>query len=168
MELEVELHGTTYSTMMQFAQTHPDREIIGLLFGNKIEPNRLIMSEAYPFRVGGATGVEFQDEDYVKAVPIIQDCESRGLQWVGWFHSHPFRRGNHLYLSLTDIGHQYVQQQLNPDWIAIVINPYQINDRRTVKGMQAFQLKEKVCKREKKRIVTKSVKKLPLRLVNIN
>ena len=36
--------------------------------------------------------VEFTDEDYIRLVPIIKQCESDGLKWLGWFHSHPSRQ----------------------------------------------------------------------------
>lgn len=115
------------------------REIIGIFFGNSIDRPSITIIEAYPFRVGHRTGVEFEDQDYEKAAPIIKDCERRGLGWLGWFHSHPFR-GDSIYMSSTDVQYQFFQQQLNPLWTAIVLNPNQVRDPNTTKGARAYQL----------------------------
>jgi proteasome lid subunit RPN8/RPN11 len=157
---------SVYSIMMDFAQHNPELEIIGIFFGIIETTGNIKVLEAYPFRVGKHTGVQFEDEDYVKAVPLIKDCVTRGLEWLGWFHSHPFRIGDHLYMSNIDIGYQYIQQQLNPFWTALVLNPHQINSWRTVRGMRAFRMKEKRKKGSNLRIVTKQVHRLNLRITN--
>ena len=148
--------------MMEYAQKQPDREIIGVFFGILDESGNLEIKEAYPMRVGEHTGVEFEDDDYVKVVPIIKACATKGLEWLGWFHSHPFRKGDQIYMSSTDIAHQRIQQALNPAWTAIVLNPHQIDDPKTAKGARAFQLK----RNEKKEKITKKVLGLELILTD--
>ena len=96
--------------------------------------------EAYSFRVGRHTEVHFNDSDYEKILPIIKDCATRNLEWLGWFHSHPFKRGDHIYMSNVDVSYQYPAQIQNPFWTAIVCNPHQIKDRSTTRGMRAFRL----------------------------
>jgi proteasome lid subunit RPN8/RPN11 len=149
---------SAYNIMMEFAQRTPHLEIIGIFFGTINSTGDIHVVEAYPFRVGQPTGVEFEDEDYIKAVPIIKECGTRNLEWLGWFHSHPFQGGDHLYMSNVDVGYHYIQQQLNPFWTALVLNPHQINDHKTCKGMRAFRLQEKY---DKKKLV-REVKKKPL------
>jgi len=117
--------------MMNFAQEHPRKEIIGVFFGKISENGDLFVLEAYPFRVGKRTEVHFKDSDYEKVLPIIKDCSTRNLEWLGWFHSHPFKRGDHLYMSQTDVSYQYPAQIQNPNWTAIVCNPHQIKDPST-------------------------------------
>ncbi|MHA1855083.1 MAG: Mov34/MPN/PAD-1 family protein [Promethearchaeota archaeon] len=130
----------SYSKMMDFAQDHPRNEIIGVFFGKIRENGDIDVLEVYPFRVGKHTEVHFKDSDYEKVLPIIKDCSSRDLEWLGWFHSHPFKHGDHLYMSNTDIFYQYPAQIQNPFWTAIICNPHQINDSSTSRGMRAFRL----------------------------
>ena len=138
----VHLNLKSYSIMMNFAKENSHKEIIGVFFG-KINENGngdIEISEAYPFRVGKRTEVHFKDSDYEKVLPIIKDCSTRNLEWLGWFHSHPFKRGDHLYMSQTDVSYQYPAQIQNPNWTAIVCNPHQIKDPSTSRGMRAFRL----------------------------
>ena len=76
--------------MMDFAQKNSHREIIGIFFGT-IEKTGIFPSLKHIHsELAGASEFVFEDEDYVKAVPIIKDCAARNLIWLGWFHSHPF------------------------------------------------------------------------------
>lgn len=136
----VHLNIDSYSKMMNYAQEHSHNEIIGAFFGKINENGDIEISEAYPFRVGRHTEVHFKDSDYEKVLPIIKDCSTRNLEWLGWFHSHPFKRGDHLYMSQTDVSYQYPAQIQNPYWTAIVCNPHQIKDPSTFRGMRAFRL----------------------------
>ncbi len=137
------VHRPVYHTMMDFARQHLDREVIGIFFGKINEIQDLEIFEAYPFRVGERTDVEFIDEDYERAAPLIQECEKRGLIWCGWFHSHPFYQGDHLYLSSKDISYHLPVQESNPFWTAIVINPYQVNKTGAFDGIKAFRVQTK-------------------------
>ena len=136
----VHLNIDSYQTMMNFAQENPRKEIIGAFFGKICENGDIKVLEAYSFRVGRHTEVHFNDSDYEKILPIIKDCATRNLEWLGWFHSHPFKRGDHIYMSNTDISYQYPAQIQNPYWTAIVCNPHQIKDSSTTRGMRAFRL----------------------------
>ena len=120
----------------------------------------MIIRKAIPFRIGDHTEVHFVDEDYVKLVPIIKEMNSNGLDWVGWFHSHPFKGGDHLYMSRVDIKYQFPAQSQNFLWTALILNPYQISDPSTVSGIRAFRLKWK----KKKHQLTKKVEVLNLEI----
>ena len=126
--------------MMKYASDHPNREVIGVFFGTKNESSELFIQESYPFRVGNREDVHFEDEDYVKVVPLIKSAAERNLDWMGWFHSHPFKGGDRIYMSRTDVTYHHPAQTQNPHWTAIVINPHQIYDPTTVQGMRAYCL----------------------------
>lgn len=125
--------------MMNFARENSKNEIIGVFFGKVMINGDLLIKEAIPFRIGKKTEVHFKDQDYEKLIPIVKEYESKTLEWLGWFHSHPFH-GDALYLSRTDFEYQFIQQQINPYWTAIVLNPYQIDDPSTTKGARAFRI----------------------------
>ena len=110
---QIVLDRATFDIMMNFAQENPRREIIGIIFGRLDEDSKLLITNAYPFRVGKRKEVHFIDEDYEKALPLIKASEKQNLQWIGWFHSHPFKPGDHLYMSSTDIRYHYPVQQGN-------------------------------------------------------
>ena len=136
-----------YQVMMNYAQQHPHHEIIGVFFGTVgLKDGGICVRKAFPFRVGEFDEVDFTDEDYVRLIPIIKQCESDGLKWLGWFHSHPFKGGDHIYMSTKDVNHQRPAQQQNPFWTAIVLNPHQIQDPKTSQGMRAYRLKWKTGK----------------------
>ena len=139
----IKVRRSAYKTMMGYAEDHPKKEVLGIFFGTIEKNHTVVVEKSYPFRVGGSKEVDFLDEDYVRAVPLIRENEGKGLRWLGWFHSHPFTRGDHIYMSNKDVRHQKPAQSQNPYWTAIVINPYQINDPATKKGMRAYRLKEK-------------------------
>ncbi len=134
---------SAYNVMIEFALENKNREILGVFFGIIDDLSNIIVKHAITFRVGNRTEVHFEDEDYVKLVPIIQEMDSNGFKWLGWFHSHPFNLGDHLYMSKTDVLHQFPAQNQNPFWTAIIVNPYQINDPLTINGARAFRLKRK-------------------------
>lgn len=137
--------------MMEFAIKNPQHEILGIFFGQILKDLSIQIQEAYPFRVGRRQEVAFEDEDYVKAVPLIKDCTKRNLDWLGWFHSHPFS-GDAIHMSSIDINHQQIQQQLNPFWTALILNPHQISDPTTTKGVRAFRLQQKTGKKPSREI----------------
>ncbi len=160
--LKTYVYHSSYQVMFQFASDHPDREIIGVFFGNMNEKGDLFIKEAYPFRVGNREDVHFEDEDYVKVVPLIREAADRNLDWFGWFHSHPFKGGDHIYMSHTDVSYHLPAQTQNPFWTAIVINPHQRDDVSTVRGMRAYRLewdRKRDCPRKK-------VLKLELELID--
>jgi len=140
--------------MMEYANHHPQHEIIGVFFGTVGKQGEICIRRAFPFRVGARDEVEFNDDDYERIYPIIKKCHVDGLTWLGWFHSHPFKGGDHIYMSQTDVNHHRPAQQQNPFWTAIVINPHQIRDPNTCQGMRAYRLKWKTGKsRPSKRVL---------------
>ncbi|MHA1584747.1 MAG: Mov34/MPN/PAD-1 family protein [Promethearchaeota archaeon] len=155
---------SAFDQMMEFASKNPSREVLGVFFGDISNDGIVFVKEAYNFRVGGKIEVSFQDEDYERVYPIIKDSQKRKLEWLGWFHSHPFAGGDHLYMSTTDIRYQLPAQTQNPFWTAIILNPHQKNDPTTMNGARAFRL---IAKESRGRItITKKVKTLQISLVN--
>ena len=150
---KVLLKKNAFNVMMGFAAQHPDNEVVGIIFGTILDSGDIQIMKAYPFRVGLRSEVEFIDEDYEKAVPIIKECQKMHLEWLGWFHSHPFYPGDHLYMSNVDVANHRPAQTMNPFWTAIVINPHQQNDPRTTLGARAFRLKQKDSTQKVKRKV---------------
>ena len=149
-----------YHVMMGYAQQHPHHEIIGVFFGTIERQGSICIRKAYSFRVGEIDEVEFIDSDYERLYPIIKQCESDGLTWLGWFHSHPFEGRDHIYMSQKDVNYQRPAQQQNPFWTAIVINPHQIRDPNTTQGMRAYRLKWKTGKTRPSR----RVQEIPLQV----
>jgi proteasome lid subunit RPN8/RPN11 len=135
-----------YHVMMNYAQQHPYHEVIGVFFGTIGHQGEICVRKAFPFRIGAIDEVEFTDDDYERLYPIIKQCELDGLKWLGWFHSHPFKGGDHIYMSHKDVNYQRPAQQQNPFWTAIVINPHQTRDPNTTQGMRAYRLKWKTGK----------------------
>ena len=160
---KVLLSKSEYTSMMKYAEKHPHTEIIGIFFGTLLhqENDAILIEESYNFREGGETEVDFIEEDYIRAVPLIKKNEKKGLKWLGWFHSHPFQGGDHLYMSRKDIDHHQVAQSQNPYWTAIVLNPYQKDDPNTTKGAKAFCLKRKLLRRG----ISRRVERLDLEIV---
>ena len=144
-----------YHAMMEYAKQHPQNEVIGVFFGIIGKRGEICVRRAIPFRVGVIDEVEFVEEDYERLYPILKQCESEGLKWLGWFHSHPFKGGDHIYMSQKDVNYQRPAQQQNPFWTAIVINPHQIRDPNTSQGMRAYRLKWKTGKARPSRRVQK-------------
>ncbi|MHA1776546.1 MAG: hypothetical protein DRO88_11005 [Promethearchaeia archaeon] len=139
-EVLLQIPYQVYQTMMKFAKSSPHREVIGPLFGKMENNNTLRITSAYPFRIGSKRDVHFEDSDYERLLPLIKEHEEKKEDWVGWFHSHPFEHGDFLYMSKTDVKYHSIAQVGNHKWTAVILNPYQIEDPRTTKGMRAFRL----------------------------
>jgi len=110
------------------------REVYGFLIGT-IANNNVVIYEAIPMVHGGATEVEFEEQHYIEAAEINEKAAEKRLFLVGWYHSHP---GLHIFLSSVDIKNHIGYQGLNPQAIALVIDPSQIN--ATYSGFEIFRL----------------------------
>lgn len=154
---EIHLNSAAYRTMMDFARQNPQNEVIGIFFG-KIKKSILEIVEAYPIRVGEQAEVDFQDEDYETSLPLIQNCAQRHLDWLGWFHSHPFKGGDRIFMSRKDQHYHFNAQQGMLHWTALVLNPHQISDPNTTQGLRAYQF----MVNEKKTEITHKLKEIPV------
>ncbi|MDD1777634.1 MAG: Mov34/MPN/PAD-1 family protein, partial [Candidatus Helarchaeota archaeon] len=110
------------------------REVYGFLIGT-IENNNVIIHESIPMVHGGATEVEFEEQHYIEAAEINEKAAEKSLFLVGWYHSHP---GLQIFLSSVDIKNHIGYQGLNPQAIALVIDPSKIN--ATYSGFEIFRL----------------------------
>ncbi|MHA1520211.1 MAG: hypothetical protein ACTSRK_08515 [Promethearchaeota archaeon] len=136
---KIRISSSAQQIMMEFAESSPSREVLGVIFGFVNDQEEVCITKAHPFRVGQKHEVQFIDEDYERVYPLIKSHEAEGLIWLGWFHSHPFKGGDHIYMSKTDIKYHSNAQNGNPNWTAIVINPHQCQDPNTFHGMRAFR-----------------------------
>lgn len=135
----IHITNSVYQTMIEYAQSSPKREVIGVLFGKVNDKNDVCFQHAHPFRIGRMQDVHFIDEDYERVYKLIKKYDPLGLKWLGWFHSHPFKGGDHIYMSNTDVKYHSNAQNGNPFWTAIVINPHQITDPSTFHGIRAYR-----------------------------
>jgi len=110
------------------------REVYGFLIGT-IENNNVVIHESIPMVHGGATEVEFEEQHYIEAAEINEKAAEKSLFLVGWYHSHP---GLQIFLSSVDIKNHIGYQGLNPQAIALVIDPSKIN--ATYSGFEIFRL----------------------------
>ncbi len=110
------------------------REVYGFLVG-KIEENQVVVHEAIPMVHGGATEVEFEEKHYIEAAEVNEKAAEKGFFLVGWYHSHP---GLDIFLSSIDIKNHIGYQGINPNAIALVIDPSKISS--TYSGFEIFIL----------------------------
>ncbi len=111
------------------------REVYGFLFGS-IDPKTqdLVIFAQTQLKVGGATDVEFNDADILKASEIESQYFNKGGFLAGWWHTHP----NHsLFLSGADKLNQ-MQQSANGRYIALVFDFTKVTPDYA--GMEIFQL----------------------------
>ncbi len=111
------------------------REVYGFLFGT-IDPKNqdLIIFAQAQLKVGGATDVEFNEADYLRASEIESQYFDKGGFLAGWWHTHP----NHsLFLSGTDKLNQ-MQQSANARYIALVFDFTKVTP--DYPGTEIFQL----------------------------
>jgi 26S proteasome regulatory subunit N11 len=104
------------------------KEAIGLLGGEEIRPNELLISKAIFVTKGSEYSVTFTDKDFQKFEEIIEP-----IFCVGWWHSHP---GYGLFLSQTDINtHIYSFQVAHTLSVALVVDPKDL----TSNGLASFK-----------------------------
>ena len=152
-----------YEEMMDFAKTHPNNEVIGILFGTYKDDGEeyCIVESAIPMRTGSHDYVEFNDSDYETMGREIKNHDKLGQILIGWFHSHPFGGQRSLFMSKTDRIFHANAMRLYPKWIALVLDPHRVDDRNTFKGIKGFVI------RSEKRILVKRniVKEIPIKYV---
>lgn len=103
-------------------------EAIGLLGGEEIRPNELLVSKALFVTEGNEYSVAFTDKDFQRFEEIIEP-----VFCVGWWHSHP---GYGLFLSQTDINtHIYSFQIAHVLSVALVVDPKAL----TSNGLSSFK-----------------------------
>lgn len=100
------------------AAAYPDHEVGGMLRG-RIDGRYLrITGMTLRDDPGTKTHISFDLTDYGDARQACADDE----MVAGWVHSHP---GHGVFLSSTDRRHQIQCQDLDPDSVALVMDPFQ-------------------------------------------
>ncbi len=103
----------------------PD-EAIGLLGGEEIHSNELLISKSIYVTKGNEYAVAFTENDFQSFEEIISP-----IFCVGWWHSHP---GYGLFLSPTDINtHIYSFQMTHNLSVALVIDPEDLDSNGLAK-----------------------------------
>ena len=125
----VTILGSLIDEITQHSKKAMPNEAIGLLGGNEIRTQELIINRILFVSVGNEVSVSFSENDFA-AFEKILDGECYCL---GWWHSHP---GYGLFLSQTDIWtHINSFQSHNEQSIALVVEPTKIDSN----GRAAFQ-----------------------------
>jgi proteasome lid subunit RPN8/RPN11 len=103
-------------------------EAIGLLGGEEIRPNELLISKAIFVTKGNEYSVAFTEHDFQRFEEIMSP-----IFCVGWWHSHP---GYGLFLSQTDIYTQIYSFQVAHNLsVALVVDPKDLSSN----GLASFQ-----------------------------
>lgn len=100
------------------AAAHPDHEVGGMLHGTIDGRYLRITGMTLRDEPGTKTHISFDLTDYRDARRACDDNE----MVAGWIHSHP---GHGVFLSRTDRRHQIQCQDLDPDSVALVMDPFQ-------------------------------------------
>jgi proteasome lid subunit RPN8/RPN11 len=129
-----------YENMMNFAKENIKTEVIGLLFGNFLKDTieSCIVESTVPMRTGSHIYAEFMDSDYEIMGLEIKKHAKINQSLIGWFHSHPFGGTQSLYMSSTDKLFHANAMRIYPDWLALVLDPFRINDKKTYRGIKGF------------------------------
>jgi 26S proteasome regulatory subunit N11 len=125
----VTIPGTLLDDMTKYSKDAIPREAIGLLGGNELRANELMISKILFVTEGDEVSVSFSDENFKAFEEILEkDCYC-----LGWWHSHP---GYGLFLSQTDIiTHIYSFQLHNALSVALVVEPTKVD----MNGRASFQ-----------------------------
>lgn len=120
---------TLLDEMTKYSKDAIPREAIGLLGGNELRANELMISNILFVTEGDEVSVSFSDENFKAFEEILEnDCYC-----LGWWHSHP---GYGLFLSQTDINTHIFSFQLHNELsVALVVEPTKID----MNGRARFQ-----------------------------
>ncbi len=109
-------------TAVRHAQGSPDNEIIGVLVGRQ-KGTDLVITDAIPSQHGHADNVSVSLLNEFQALVAEKLMRGGSNDYiVGIYHSHP---GFGCFFSDTDIGTQQRIQQMFPQAVAMVIDPFQ-------------------------------------------
>lgn len=109
-------------TAIRHAQSSPDNEIIGVLVGRQ-KGNDLVITDAVPSQHGHADNVSVSLLNEFQAMVAEKLMREGSTDYiVGIYHSHP---GFGCFFSDTDTATQMRIQQMFPQAVALVIDPFQ-------------------------------------------
>jgi COP9 signalosome complex subunit 5 len=108
--------------MVMHARSGGSIEVMGLMQG-KISGDTFIVTDAFRLPVEGTeTRVNAADDANEYMVQYLEGCRQaqKMENVVGWYHSHP---GYGCWLSGIDVGTQFIQQQFQDPFLAVVVDP---------------------------------------------
>jgi proteasome lid subunit RPN8/RPN11 len=118
----VVIHRKALDTAIVHARGSPDNEIIGVLIG-KQKGNDLVITDAVPSDHGHSDNVSVSLLNEFQALVAEKLMREGSTDYiVGIYHSHP---GFGCFFSDTDTGTQMRIQQMFPQAVALVIDPFQ-------------------------------------------
>ncbi|KAI3411005.1 COP9 signalosome complex subunit 5 [Globodera pallida] len=119
---EVKISALALLKMVMHARSGGNIEIMGLMQG-RVDANTLIVMDSFALPVEGTeTRVNAQAQAYEYMTNYSESCEPVGRleKVIGWYHSHP---GYGCWLSGIDVNTQFINQQYQEPFVAIVIDP---------------------------------------------
>jgi proteasome lid subunit RPN8/RPN11 len=154
-------------TAIRHAQSSPDNEVIGVLVG-KQKGNDLVITDAIPSQHGHSDNVSVSLLNEFQALVAEKLMREGGNDYiVGIYHSHP---GFGCFFSDTDTGTQLRIQQMFPQAVAMVIDPFRKGggvDYRfyRVESGKVIELTPKIAREMKKPELRKPVVVAPVPVV---
>ncbi len=98
-------------------------EVMGLMLGDYIDDYTVKCIDVFAMPQSGTeTSIEAIDEAFQAKMHEMLKQTGRNEIVVGWYHSHP---GFGCFLSSVDVGTQKNFEQLNPRFVAVVVDPIQ-------------------------------------------
>jgi 26S proteasome regulatory subunit N11 len=118
-------------------------EVMGLMLGDYVDEYTVKCIDVFAMPQSGTeTSIEAIDEAFQAKMHEMLKQTGRNEIVVGWYHSHP---GFGCFLSSVDVNTQKNFEQLNPRFVAVVVDPVQsvrgkvvIDAFRTYGGMLTF------------------------------
>ena len=98
-------------------------EVMGLMLGDYVDEYTVKSIEVFAMPQSGTeTSIEAIDEAFQAKMHEMLKQTGRNEIVVGWYHSHP---GFGFFLSSVDVNTQKNFEQLNPRFVAVVVDPIQ-------------------------------------------
>jgi 26S proteasome regulatory subunit N11 len=98
-------------------------EVMGLMLGDYVDDYTVKCIDVFAMPQSGTeTSIEAIDEAFQAKMHEMLKQTGRNEIVVGWYHSHP---GFGCFLSGVDVGTQRNFEQLNPRFVAVVVDPIQ-------------------------------------------
>ncbi len=112
------------SHVLRFASSSLDfnDQVLGFCLGSK-DPNNndLIVSQVIPITHGDIVELGFSEKIHKFLVQIKEESESKNLQVLGWYHSHPESK-SFFFSDVDKKNHLYFQNEQTPNAFGIVFD----------------------------------------------
>jgi len=112
------------SHVLRFANSSLDfnDQVLGFCLGSK-DPNNndLIVSQVIPITHGDVVELGFSEKIHKFLVQIKEESESKNIQVLGWYHSHPESK-SFFFSDVDKKNHLYFQNEQTPNAFGIVFD----------------------------------------------